>query len=37
MTYQYLTVNMIGTAKKNRGLIDQKMFKTAAKYIVKPV
>ena len=32
MTYQYLTVNMIATAKEKGGFIDQKMFKTAGKY-----
>ena len=32
MTYQYLTVDMISTAKKNGGFIDQKMFKTAGRY-----
>ena len=28
MTYQYLTVNMVRTAKENGGFIDQKKFKT---------
>ena len=32
MTYQYLTVDMIDTAKKKGGFIDQKTFKTAGKY-----
>ena len=32
MTYQYLTVNMVRTAKENGGFIDQKKFKTAGKY-----
>ena len=32
MTYQYLTVEMVRTAKTNGGFIDQKMFKTAGKY-----
>ena len=32
MTYQYLTVDMIATAKEKDGFIDQKMFKTAGKY-----
>jgi len=32
MTYQYLTVNMIATAKEKGGFIDQKTFKTAGKY-----
>ena len=32
MTYQFLTVEMVRTAKTNGGFIDQKMFKTAAKY-----
>ena len=32
MTYQYLTVDMARTAKKNGGFIDQKKFKTASKY-----
>ena len=32
MTYQYLTVDMIATAKEDGGFIDQKTFKTAAKY-----
>jgi len=32
MTYQYLTVDMVRTAKKNWGFIDQKKFKTASKY-----
>ena len=32
MTYQYLTVDMIATAKEKGEFIDQKTFKTAAKY-----
>ena len=32
MTYQYLTVDMIATAKEEDGFIDQKTFKTAGKY-----
>lgn len=32
MTYQYLTVDMVRTAKENGGFIDQKQFKTASKY-----
>ena len=32
MTYQYLTVDMIATAKEKGGFIDQKTFKTAGKY-----
>ncbi|XP_028518041.1 uncharacterized protein LOC110249249 [Exaiptasia diaphana] len=32
MTYQYLTVDMVETAKSNGGFIDQKKFKTAARY-----
>ena len=32
MTYQYLTVDMIGTANKNGEFIDQKTPKTAGKY-----
>ena len=32
MTYQFLTVEMVRTAKTNGGFIDQKMFKTAGKY-----
>ena len=32
MTYQYLTVDMVGAAKENGGFIAQKMFKTAEKY-----
>lgn len=32
MTYQYLTVEMVETAKNNGGFIDQKKFKTAAKF-----
>ena len=32
MTYQYLTVDMIATAKEKGGFIDHKTFKTAGKY-----
>ena len=32
MTYQYLTVDVIATAKEKGGFIDQKTFKTAGKY-----
>ena len=32
MTYQYLTVDMIATAKEKGGFIDQKAFKTAGMY-----
>ena len=32
MTYQYLTVEMVCSAKNNDGFVDQKMFKTAGKY-----
>ena len=32
MTYQYLTVDMVRTAKENGGFIDQKKFKTSSKY-----
>ncbi|XP_032230259.2 uncharacterized protein LOC116613868 [Nematostella vectensis] len=32
MTYQYLTVDMVHTAKSNEGFIDEKIFKTAARY-----
>ena len=32
MTYQYLTVDMVRTAKENGGFIDQKQFKMASKY-----
>ena len=32
MTYQFLTFEMLRTAKTNGGFIDQKMFKTAGKY-----
>ena len=31
MTYQYLTVDMVRTAKENGGFIDQKKSKTASK------
>ncbi|KAK3715629.1 hypothetical protein QZH41_008064 [Actinostola sp. cb2023] len=32
MTYQYLTVDMVETAKSNGGFIDQKKFKTTARF-----
>ena len=32
MTYQHLTVRMLESVKKNEGMVDQKMFKTAKKY-----
>ena len=32
MTFQYLTIQMIETAKKNEGFVDQKKFKTAKTY-----
>lgn len=32
MTYQYLTVDMVKTAKENGGFIGQKKFKTGSKY-----
>ena len=32
MTYQYLTVDMVQSAKTNGGFIDQKKFKTTGKY-----
>ena len=32
MTYQYLTVDMIDTAKEKDGFIGQKTFKTAGNY-----
>src|SRR6056300_1324318 len=32
MTYQYLTVDIVETAKTNGGFIDQKKFKTAARF-----
>ncbi len=32
MTYQYLTLDMIATAKEKDGFIDQKTFKTAGEY-----
>ena len=32
MTYQYLTLDMVATAKEKDGSIDQKTFKTAGKY-----
>ena len=32
MTYQYLTVDMVRTAKENGGFIDQKQFNTASTY-----
>ena len=32
MTYQHLTLRMLESAKKNEGMVDQKIFKTAKKY-----
>ena len=32
LTYQYLMVDMVATAKEKGGFIDQKMLKTAGKY-----
>ena len=32
MTYQHLTLRMLESAKKNEGMIDQKIFKTTKKY-----
>ena len=32
MTYQHLTLRMFESAKKNEGMVDQKIFKTAKKY-----
>ena len=32
MTYQHLTLRMLQSAKKNEGMVDQKIFKTAKKY-----
>ena len=32
MSYQYLSVEMVRSAKNNDGFVDQKMFKTAGKY-----
>ena len=31
-TYGLLTVRMLESAKKNEGMVDQKIFKTAKKY-----
>ena len=33
MTYQYLTIGMVNQGKKNKGYIDQKLFKTADKHV----
>ena len=33
MTYQFLTVDMFEEGKKNNGYIDQKLFKTADRYV----
>ena len=33
MTYQYLTTGMVNQGKKKKGYIDQKLFKTADKYV----
>ena len=32
MTYQHLTLRMLESAQKNKGMVDQKIFKTAKKY-----
>ena len=32
MTYQHLTLRMFESAKKNEGMVDQKIFKTAKRY-----
>jgi hypothetical protein len=32
MTYQHLTLRMFESAKRNEGMVDQKIFKTAKKY-----
>ena len=37
MTYQYLTTGMVNQGKKNKGYIDQKLFKTADKYVFDSV
>ena len=33
MTYQYLLIGMVSQGKNNKGYIDQKLFKTADKYV----
>ena len=33
MTYQYLTTGMVNQEIKNKGYIDQKLFKTVEKYV----
>ena len=33
MAYQFLTVHMFKTGKKNNGYIDQRLFKTADRYV----
>ena len=33
MTYRYLPIGMVNQGKKNKGYIDQKLFKTADKYV----
>ena len=33
MTYQFLTVHMFEEGKKNDGYIDQRLFKTADRYV----
>ena len=33
MTYQFLTVHMFEEGKKNNGYIDQRLFKTADRYV----
>ena len=37
MTYQYLTIGMVNQGKNNTGYIDQKLFKTADKYVSTPL
>ena len=32
MTYQHLTLRMFESAKRNEGMVDQKIFKTAKRY-----
>ena len=32
MTYQHLTLRMFESARRNEGMVDQKIFKTAKKY-----
>ena len=37
MTYQYLMIRMVNQGKKNKGYIDQKLFKTADKYVFNSI